>query len=153
MNQTILRIGFFLVGNHQYFIQNYTQILSFADQNFGSTETPVFWKDREMKQAYLFSVYDNINYRPCFIHVSCWLLKHIHHNRWFIFFFLAKNKNTEVLMHACLWDAVLEWTLSKCIFFLVNYNALRFLTKGCHYSQYSWNFKKVWDMLFSKWII
>lgn len=116
MNQTILRIGFFLVGNHQYFIQNYTQILSFADQNFGSTETPVFWKDREMKQAYLISVYDNINYRPCFIHVSCWLLKHIHHNRCFLFF-LAKNKNTEVLMHACLWDAVLEWTLSKCIFF------------------------------------
>lgn len=90
MNQTILRIGFFLVGNHQYFIQNYTQILSFADQNFGSTETPVFWKDREMKQAYLISVYDNINYRPCFIHVSCWLLKHIHHNRWFIFFFWQK---------------------------------------------------------------
>lgn len=117
MNQTILRIGFFLVGNHQYFIQNYTQILSFADQNFGSTETPVFWKDREMKQAYLFSVYDNINYQPCFIHVSRWLFKHIHHIRWFIFF-LAKNKNTEVLMHACLWDAVLEWTLSKCIFFL-----------------------------------
>lgn len=153
MNQTILRIGFFLVGNHQYFIQNYTQILSFADQNFGSTETPVFWKDREMKQAYLISVYDNINYQPCFIHVSRWLFKHIHHNRWFIYFFFAKNKNTEVLMHACLWDAVLEWTLSKCIFFLVNYNALRFLTKGCHYSQYSWNFKKVWDMLFSKWII
>lgn len=152
MNQTILRIGFFLVGNHQYFIQNYTQILSFADQNFGSTETPVFWKDREMKQAYLISVYDNINYQPCFIHVSRWLFKHIHHIRWFIFF-LAKNKNTEVLMHACLWDAVLEWTLSKCIFFFVNYNALRFLTKGCHYSQYSWNFKKVWDMLFSKWII
>lgn len=86
MNQTILRIGFFLVGNHQYFIQNYTQILSFADQNFGSTETPVFWKDREMKQAYLISVYDNINYQPCFIHVSRWLFKHIHHNRWFIFF-------------------------------------------------------------------
>lgn len=90
MNQTILRIGFFLVGNHQYFIQNYTQILSFADQNFGSTETPVFWKDREMKQAYLISVYDNINYRPCFIHVSRWLFKHIHHNRWFIYFFWQK---------------------------------------------------------------
>lgn len=152
MNQTILRIGFFLVGNHQYFIQNYTQILSFADQNFGSTETPVFWKDREMKQAYLISVYDNINYRPCFIHVSCWLLKHIHHNRWYFFFFGKKEEYRG--FDACLFMRCSSWVNTfQMYFFLVNYNALRFLTKGCHYSQYSWNFKKVWDMLFSKWII
>lgn len=152
MNQTILRIGFFLVGNHQYFIQNYTQILSFADQNFGSTETPVFWKDREMKQAYLFSVYDNINYRPCFIHVSCWLLKHIHHNRWFIFFFWQKIR---IQRFWCMLVYEMQFLSEHFpnVFFFVNYNALRFLTKGCHYSQYSWNFKKVWDMLFSKWII
>jgi hypothetical protein len=42
------------------------------------------------------------------------------------------KKNTEVLMHA-VYEMQLLWTFSNVLF--VNYNALRFLTKGCHKCQ------------------
>lgn len=115
MNQTILRIGFFLVGNHQYFIQNYTQILSFADQNFGSTETPVFWKRQGNRRIWFLYMIILITGHASYMYQDGYSNTYIITGD--LFFFLAKNKNTEVLMHACLWDAVLEWTLSKCIFF------------------------------------
>lgn len=150
MNQTILRIGFFLVGNHQYFIQNYTQILSFADQNFGSTETPVFWKRQGNRRIWFLYMIILITSHASYMYQDGYSNTYIISGD--LFFFWQKIR---IQRFWCMLVYEMQFLSEHFpnVFFFVNYNALRFLTKGCHYSQYSWNFKKVWDMLFSKWII